>query len=74
MPLGLTVASNASSHDCIEVVFVKGYFSSKKQSQGIKLSGIELLTNDLRRTRSICCKKLQKNRMVSKGRRGGCGD
>ncbi len=44
MPLRLAVASDACSHDRVEVVFTKGYFSSKKQSQGIKLSGIELLT------------------------------
>lgn len=44
MPLRLAISGNACRHDRPKVVFVKRYFSSKKQSQGIKLSGIEFLT------------------------------
>lgn len=44
MPLCLAIAGNTCRYDRLKVVFVKRYFSFKKQSQGIKLSGIELLT------------------------------
>jgi hypothetical protein len=60
MPLSLVITCNASSNDCIEVVLVKGYFSSKKQSQGIKLSGIEFLTFEYVPGRHSVAKKYEK--------------
>ncbi len=60
MPLCLAISGNACRHDRPKVVFVKRYFSSKKQSQGIKLSGIEFLTLDYAPERAYVAKKYEK--------------
>ena len=60
MPLRLAVSGHARRHYRLEVVFVKRYLSFKKQSQGIKLSGIEFLSFEYVPARHSVAKNYEK--------------
>lgn len=60
MPLCLVISGNTCRYHRPKVVFVKRYFSFKKQSQGIKLSGIEFLTFEYVPGRDSVAKKYEK--------------